>query len=192
MLSCTITLKLHDAVPQTLVAVAVTFVLPIKKLDPLAGEYKTVGAGDPLTVAEYETTAKQLLSEVPVVISEGQVITGAVSTLKFEPELIVAERDVSVIGPVVATDGSTAVMVPELTIVNVAAVPLNATPVTLLRLVPFIVTVIPDPEHAEAGENEVMVKGIFVPVTETLSMAKLALAPPPEKSLPTHLRYTAG
>lgn len=191
-MSCTITLKLHEAVPQTLVAVAVTLVVPIAKLEPLAGEYKTPGAGEPLTVAENDTTAKQLLRAVPVVTSAGQLITGAVSTLKFEPEFRVTAGEVSVIGPVVAPAGSTAAMVPELTIVNVAVVPLNATPVTLLRLVPFIVTVIPEPEQAEAGENEVMVKGIFVPVTETLSMAKLALAPPPEKSLPTHLRYTAG
>ena len=44
--------KLQDELPQELVAVHVTVVMPAAKVEPEAGEHVTVGAGVPVAVGE--------------------------------------------------------------------------------------------------------------------------------------------
>ena len=48
----TVTLNVQDAVPQLLVAVAVTAVVPKGKTEPDGMEYSMSGAGNPSPVAE--------------------------------------------------------------------------------------------------------------------------------------------
>jgi hypothetical protein len=71
-------------------------------------------------------------------------ITGPVPvTLKLLPLVAVPDGVVSVIVPVVAPFGTTAVTFPLFTNVNVAAVPLNFTELTPVKFVPWIATVVP-------------------------------------------------
>ena len=46
-MSFIVTIKLQLAVPQVLLAVAVTLVAPVAKVEPLAGEKLNTGAGIP-------------------------------------------------------------------------------------------------------------------------------------------------
>ena len=92
----------------------------------------------------------------------------------------------TVIGPVVAPDGTVAVMtVPApFTVLN-AAIPLNFTPGVAPKLLPLIVTV--SPTKPEDGENEVIEGAVpaGVEVTATLSKLILGLLP----VVPTLLAY---
>ena len=49
-LSLIVTLNEHEELPQELVAVQVTTVVPVVKVDPEAGEQLTVAAGVPVEV----------------------------------------------------------------------------------------------------------------------------------------------
>jgi hypothetical protein len=62
---------------------------------------------------------------------------------------------VTLIGPVVAPAGTVAVILVDLTTLNVAAVPLNVTPVAPVKFVPVIVTVVPT--GPKVGVNDVIV-----------------------------------
>jgi hypothetical protein len=77
--------------------------------------------------------------------------------VKFVELVAVPSGLVTAIGPVVAPDGTVAVIFCALSIVNVADVPLKDTLVTLgpLKLWPWIVTEVPT--GPLAGENELIV-----------------------------------
>lgn len=91
--SLTITVKLHIAVFfDESVAVHVTVVVPLLKLDPDAGEQATVGAGLQLSVAvgeEKVTSAVQTFGSVLCVMLFGHVIVGGVlsTTVRVNEQL---------------------------------------------------------------------------------------------------------
>jgi hypothetical protein len=100
-------------------------------------------------------------TEVPTgpLVGLNDVIVGApvVATVKFAELVAVPSGLVTAIGPVVAPDGTVAVIFCALSIVNVADVPLKLTLVTLgpLKLWPWIVTEVPT--GPLAGENDEIV-----------------------------------
>lgn len=100
-------------------------------------------------------------TEVPTgpLVGLNDVIVGApvVVTVKFVELVAVPSGLVTAIVPVVAPDGTVAVIFCALSIVNVADAPLKVTLVTLgpLKLWPWIVTEVPT--GPLAGENEVIV-----------------------------------
>jgi len=93
------------------------------------------------------------------------LIVGVLSviTVKFEVNIAVPPGPVTEIGPVVVPASTVAVMeVAELT-VNVAAVPLNLTAVTPVRLLPVIATTVPT--GPEAGVKEARLGAGVIAVT---------------------------
>lgn len=66
-----------------------------------------------------------------------------VETVKFEDVRVVPTPFVTLIGPVVADAGTTAVIWPSLTKVKLAPVPLKVTAVVPVKFAPFKVTVVP-------------------------------------------------
>ena len=68
--------------PHVLEALALTVVVPTGKKDPEAGEYVIVGAGLPVALAAKLTVLPQESTPLLTVILAGQVITGAVFTVK--------------------------------------------------------------------------------------------------------------
>jgi hypothetical protein len=87
-------------------------------------------------------------------VGENEEMFGSTNTVKSEP-LVAVPSAVTLIGPVVAPEGTVAVIfVPESTL-NAAVVPLNFTAVVPLKLVPLIVTDVPT--TPPVGENEEIV-----------------------------------
>ena len=75
---------------------------------------------------------------------ESAVRTGTgLRTVKLAADWAVPAESVTAIFPVVAPLGTTAVRVVALLIVKIAALPLNVTDCTLIKLVPVSVTVVP-------------------------------------------------
>jgi hypothetical protein len=166
-------------------------------------------------------------TEVPTgpLVGLNDVIVGAPVpvpvTVKFVELVAVPSGLVTAIGPVVAPDGTVAVIFCALSIVNVADVPLKDTLVTLgpLKLWPWIVTEVPT--GPLAGENELIVGAaaraasapgrttritvintvavtwvarlrIALPMTTSLQLRKLTpLGVPPERSVVCRSRWGA-
>ena len=85
-------------------------------------------------------------------------VAGSALTVKFETLAAVPAAVVTLIFPVVAVEGKTAVMVVEFTTVNdEAPVPLNWTAVAPVKFVPVRVTVGVAPAHADVAVNELIV-----------------------------------
>jgi hypothetical protein len=105
-------------------------------------------------------------------------VAGSGFTVKFEALVAVPPGVVTLIGPVVAPDGNTAVIVVELTTLKEAAfVPLNLTAVALVKLVPVRVTIAPLPPQALVGEKLAIVGVACMYVKEILSTAAAGLLP---------------
>lgn len=110
----------------------------------------------PLTVTTVPTGPK---------VGENDVIVGAPAILKFVELVAVPLGVVTLMGPVVAPDGTVAVIFSDELTVKLAPARLNVTEVAPSKFVPLIVTAAPgDPE---VGENEVIV-GAAVSVTTKL------------------------
>ena len=92
---------MHEVVPQRLVAVAVTIVVPFVNTEPDAGEYEIEGDGLPVAVAALDplkvTIALQSPGSLFTVIFAGQVITGAVLTIKVTAVEVILDPQASVI-----------------------------------------------------------------------------------------------
>jgi hypothetical protein len=88
----------HVALPQSLVAVAVTVVVPTGKVEPEAVEYVIVGVGDPVAVAAFApvkfTTAPHFPASLLTVMLEGHVMVGAEPTVKKPTPEAVSDLDV--------------------------------------------------------------------------------------------------
>ena len=80
--------------------------------------------------------------------------------MKFA-ELVAVLADIvtTVIGPVVAPVGTVAMISVVELVVKLASTPLNRTFVGLIKFVPVMVTIVPDPPLP--GENELMVGVLF-------------------------------
>ncbi len=102
--------------------------------------------------------ATRCLRSLRVTLLACVVLTVKLLVLVTEPAGVV-----TLIGPVVAPAGTVAVILVDLTTLNVAAVPLKVTPVAPVKLVPVIVTVVPT--GPKVGENEVIVGAPAVDVT---------------------------
>jgi len=98
-------------------------------------------------------------------VGENEVIVGAPAILKFIELVAVPLGVVTLMGPVVAPDGTVAVIFSDEFTVKLAPTPLNVTDVTPSKFVPLIVTAAPG--NPEVGENEVIV-GAAVAVTTKL------------------------
>src|SRR5438552_18985254 len=70
-------------------------------------------------------------------------MVGGLMTVKLLPLLAVPPAVVTLIGPLVAADGTVAVIVVAEFTVKLALVPLNRTAVAPVKLVPLIVTLVP-------------------------------------------------
>jgi hypothetical protein len=86
---------------------------------------------------------------------EKELMVGKTQTVKLEALVAVQEEDATVIVPVVAPEGTTAVICVELFTVTDAAVPLKFTVVPAIKFVP-VITIL-EPTLPEAGEKEEMV-----------------------------------
>jgi hypothetical protein len=98
-----------------------------------------------------------IVTEVPTgpLVGENDEMTGAAITVKFEPLVAVPSGVVTLIGPVVAPEGTCAVIFVLEFPVNVADVPLNLTVVAPMRSPPLMVTDVPTPPLV--GENDEIV-----------------------------------
>src|SRR5262245_58088939 len=76
--SLTVTVKVQPLVPQALVAMQVTVVVPTENALPDAGEQLTPTGAVPLVVGVKVTVAEHRLRSLVVVMSPGHVITGGV------------------------------------------------------------------------------------------------------------------
>ncbi len=119
--------------------------------------------------AEYQFTVPALAVAPSVTVPVPQreagvfpVIVGDELIVKFDDEVVVPALLVTVIDPVLAPEGTTAVIEVELTTVNEAAsIPLNFTAEVPVKLVPVIVTVVPALAHSLVGVNEEIVGGFI-------------------------------
>jgi len=98
-------------------------------------------------------------------VGENDVIVGAPAILKFIELVAVPLGVVTLMGPVVAPDGTVAVILSAEFTVKLAPTPLNVSDVAPSKFVPLIVTAAPG--NPEVGENEVIV-GAAVAVTTKL------------------------
>ena len=144
--------------------VAVTWVVELRS---------TVTAATPLKVTGTVPVPKPLpvmTTLVPTGPKAGAraVMAGTGTTVKVAPPVTPPPNPVTEILPVVAPTGTTVVIWASLSTVKSAAIPLNATPVTPVKLMPEIVTVIPS--AAVAG-----VKPVIVGVTLTTAVPLVTL-----------------
>ena len=98
-------------------------------------------------------------------VGENDVIVGAPVILKFVELVALPLGVVTLMGPVVAPDGTVAVIFSDEFTVKLAPTPLNVTDVAPSKFVPLIVTAAPG--NPEVGENVVIV-GAAVAVTTKL------------------------
>ena len=93
-------------------------------------------------------------------VNEMIVGNKTVVTVKLVEEVTVVPATATAIGPVEAPAGTVTVMLVELLVITVAAIPLSVTVLlagVVLKLVPEIITVVPT--GPDVGEKEVMVGG---------------------------------
>ena len=83
------------------------------------------------------------LTPTAPLVGEMLVIVGSEPTVKSVALVAVPESVVTLIGPVVAPDGTLAVICVSETVVSVAGVPLKVTDEALARCSPVIVTLVP-------------------------------------------------
>src|SRR5438552_8633288 len=112
-------------------------------------------------------------------------MVGGLMTVKLLPLLAVPPAVVTLIGPLVAADGTVAVIVVAEFTVKLALVPLNRTAVAPVKLVPLIVTVAPTPPLV--GEKLVIVGGGM-----TVKLLELLAVPPAVVTLIGPLEAPAG
>jgi len=148
-------LVLELTVNEAVVLPSLTEVVPLKLL--------------PLIVTT--VTGKPRLGVKLLIVGFGAVVV----TVKLLVLVPVPFPVVTAIGPVVAPEGTVAVIfTDELTVYEVAVVPLNLTAVTPVKFVPLIVT--PVPTGPLVGENEVTVGGLPPP---PVTVKLLVLVPVP-------------
>ena len=113
------------------------------------------------------------------------VIVGAATTVKLVALVAVPPAVVTVTGPLLAPAGTVAVIIVAELTVKVAALPLNATAVAPLKLVPVTVTDIPTPPLA--GLNVVIVGA-----ATTVKLLELVAVPPAVVTVTGPLLAPAG
>src|SRR5438552_16454597 len=112
-------------------------------------------------------------------------MVGGLMTVKLLPLLAVPPAVVTLIGPLVAADGTVAVIVVAEFTVKLALVPLNRTAVAPVKLVPLIVTVVPT--RPLVGVKLVIVGGWM-----TVKLLALLAVPPAVVTLIGPLEAPAG
>jgi hypothetical protein len=170
----TVKLVALAAVPPGVVTLIVPLVAPVGTTAVICVAESTVKL---VAAVRLNVTSVAPVRFVPVMttvvptgplIGTNETIVGAVEgTVKFEGLAAVPPGVVTLIGPVVAPVGTTAVIcVAELTVKLVAAVVLNSTWVAPVRFVPVITTDVP--AGPLVGENDVIVGPGGDPVTSKL------------------------
>ena len=134
----------------------------------LVGEVTVKAAATPLNVTDVAPVKFEPLisTEVPTgpEVGENELIAGAdpVETWKFCALVAVPAGVVTVMRPVVAPEGTVAVILPDQFTVKAAATPLNVTSVAPSKFDPLITTEVPT--GPEFGENELIVGGALFTV----------------------------